>query len=86
MPKGIVLLTTPEGWRHTILTLEGGMLCGHLADATPATARATATTMAAGLARDVHGVRVDVTWGPPREPGTWTAQVTVSMPPPGSRR
>ncbi|MFF9120499.1 hypothetical protein ACF09Y_33860 [Streptomyces massasporeus] len=32
MPKGIVLLTTPEGWRHSVLTVEGGMLCGRLAD------------------------------------------------------
>ncbi|MCX5171264.1 hypothetical protein [Streptomyces antibioticus] len=88
MPKGIVLLATPEGWRHSVLTLEGGTLCGRLADvpvdADPATARAATAAMVAGLARDVHGARVDVTWDPPREPGSWTAQVTVAEPPPNA--
>ncbi|MEW2259696.1 hypothetical protein [Streptomyces sp. NPDC047869] len=82
MPKGIVLLTTPEGWRHSVLTAEGGMLCGHLADvpvtADPAEARAAAATMVMGLAHDFHKVRVNVTWDPPREPGSWTAQVTIA--------
>ncbi len=88
MPKGIVLLATPEGWRHSVHTLEGGTLCGRLADvpvdADPATARAAAAAMVAGLARDFHGVRVEVAWDPPREPGSWTAQVTVAEPPPNA--
>ncbi|MFJ9113889.1 hypothetical protein [Streptomyces sp. NPDC102283] len=82
MPKGIVLLATPEGWRHSVLTVEGGMLCGRLADVPVATApdeaQAAAATMVMGLAHDVHGVHVDVTWDPPREPGAWTAQVTLA--------
>ncbi|WP_369166431.1 hypothetical protein AB5J49_00375 [Streptomyces sp. R28] len=86
MPKGIVLLATPEGWRHSVLTVEGGMLCGRLADvpvnAGPAEARAAAAAMVVGLAHDFHEVRVDVTWDPPREPGSWTAQVTVAATPP----
>ncbi|OQR59696.1 hypothetical protein B6E66_33990 [Streptomyces maremycinicus] len=86
MPKGIVLLATPEGWRHSVLTVEGGMLCGRLADvpvdAGPAEARAAATAMVVGLARDFHEVRVDVTWDPPQEPESWTAQVTVAATPP----
>ncbi|MER5400753.1 hypothetical protein [Streptomyces sp. NPDC002599] len=88
MPKGIVLLATPEGWRHSVLTLEGGMLCGRLADvpvnAGPAEARAAAAAMVVGLAHDFHEVRVDVTWDPPREAGSWTAQVTVAAPPPNA--
>ncbi|MGW1210271.1 hypothetical protein ACWD5F_11590 [Streptomyces sp. NPDC002499] len=88
MPKGIVLLATPEGWRHSVLTVEGGMLCGRLADvpvnAGPAEARAAAAAMVVGLAHDFHDVRVDVTWDPPREPGSWTAQVTVAATPPNA--
>ncbi|MFE2537513.1 hypothetical protein [Streptomyces sp. NPDC059371] len=89
MPKGIVLLATPEGWRHSVLTVEGGMLCGCLADvpvnAGPAKARAAAAAMVVGLAHDFHEVPVDVTWDPPREPGSWTAQVTVAAPAPNTR-
>ncbi|MFF3420773.1 hypothetical protein ACFYW9_39895 [Streptomyces sp. NPDC002698] len=88
MPKGIVLLATPEGWCHSVLTLEDGMLCGRLADvpvnAGPAKARAAAAAMVAGLAHDFHEVHVDVTWDPPREPGSWTAQVTLAAPPPNA--
>ncbi|MEU3796009.1 hypothetical protein [Streptomyces fructofermentans] len=82
MPKGIVLLATPEGWRHTVLTAEGEMHCGRLADvpvnAGPTEVRAAAAAMVVGLAHDFHELRVDVTWDPPREPGSWTAQVTVA--------
>ncbi|MFE3552655.1 hypothetical protein ACFXN2_28765 [Streptomyces kronopolitis] len=85
MPKGIVLLATPEGWRHSVLTVEGGMLCGRLTDvpvnAGPAEAQAVAAAMVVGLAHDVHDVRVDVTWDPPGKPGSWTAQVTVASTP-----
>ncbi|MGW3390499.1 hypothetical protein [Streptomyces cinereoruber] len=81
LPKGIVLLATPEGWRHSVLTVEGGMLCGRLtgvaADADQAEARACAAAMVIGLAHDFHEERVEVSWDPPREPGVWTAQVTV---------
>jgi hypothetical protein len=88
MPKGIILLTTPEGWRHSVLTAEGGMLCGHLADvpviAAPAEARAAAAAMVVGLAHDFHEADIDVTWDPPREPGAWTAQVTVAETPPNA--
>ncbi|MEV5548623.1 hypothetical protein AB0L35_21275 [Streptomyces sp. NPDC052309] len=88
MPKGIVLLATPEGWRHSVLTVEGGMLCGRLAEvpvnAGPAEAMAAAAAMVVGLAHDLHEARVDVTWEPPREPGSWTAQVTVAATPPNT--
>jgi hypothetical protein len=86
MPKGIVLLATPEGWRHSVLTVEGGMLCGRLAEvpvsASPAEAQAAAAVMVVGLARDFHEERVDVTWDPPWDPGAWTAHVTVAAIPP----
>ncbi len=45
MPKGVVLLATPEGWRHSVLTADGGTVCGRLAGvpagADPAEARAS---------------------------------------------
>ncbi|MEW2574908.1 hypothetical protein [Streptomyces syringium] len=89
MPKGIVLLVTPEGWRCSVLTVEGGMLCGRLADlpvnAGPAEARAAATAMVVGLVHDFHELRVDVTWDPPGQPGSWTAQVTVASTLPNAR-
>ncbi|MFD4336750.1 hypothetical protein ACFWPP_06010 [Streptomyces anulatus] len=88
MPKGIVLLATPEGWRHSVLTVDGGMHCGRLTDvsvnADPAEARVAAAAMVAELAHDFHETRVDVTWNPPREPGSWTAQVTVAASSPNS--
>ncbi|MFD3842604.1 hypothetical protein ACFWWC_41130 [Streptomyces sp. NPDC058642] len=88
MPMGIVLLATPEGWRHSVLAVDGGMVCGRLADvpldAGPAEARAAAAAMVAGLAHDFHEERVVVNWDPPRDPGSWTAQVTVAAPPPNT--
>ncbi|MFG3149133.1 hypothetical protein [Streptomyces sp. NPDC048243] len=81
MPSSIVLLATPDGWRHSVLTEEGGLLCGRLADvaanAHPAQAQDAAAAMVAGLAHDVHGADIDVTWDPPRAPGSWTARITV---------
>ncbi|MFD5586509.1 hypothetical protein ACFWII_22235 [Streptomyces sp. NPDC127063] len=80
LPKAIVLLATPDGWRHSVLTVEGGMLCGRLsdvpADADPAEARTAAATMVMWLARHFHETEVEVTWDPPREPCSWTGQVT----------
>ncbi|MFE5796700.1 hypothetical protein ACFQ8C_29560 [Streptomyces sp. NPDC056503] len=81
IPKGIVLLATPEGWRTSVLTLEGGMLCGHLdvpIDTDPHDARAAAAVMVTELARDFHDTVVEVSWDPPREPWSWTARVALS--------
>ncbi|WP_129593415.1 hypothetical protein [Streptomyces sp. C] len=81
MPKGIVLLVTPEGWRHSVLTVEGGMLCGRLnvpVGTDPHDARAASARMVTELGRDFHGADVEVSWEPPQEPGAWTAQVTLA--------
>ncbi|MER6314288.1 hypothetical protein ABT237_11025 [Streptomyces sp. NPDC001581] len=81
LPKGIVLLATPEGWRTSVLTVEGGMLCGRLSvpiDAAPHDARAAAAVMVSELARDVHDTDVEVYWDPPQEPWSWTAHVTLT--------
>lgn len=82
MPVGIVLLRTPEGWRHQVSTVDREMHCGRVAgvsaDADPAEARDAAAAMAVRLAHDFHGVDVDVTWRLPQERGSWTAEVTVA--------
>ncbi|MFD7787651.1 hypothetical protein ACFV4Q_31850 [Streptomyces nojiriensis] len=81
IPKGIVLLATPEGWRTSVLTAEGGMLCGRLdvpINTDPQDARAAAAVMVAELARDFHNTDVEVSWDPPQEPWSWTAQVTLA--------
>ncbi|MER6445348.1 hypothetical protein [Streptomyces venezuelae] len=81
IPKGIVLLATPEGWRHSVLTMEGGMLCGRLdvpIHTDPQDARTAAARMVTELARDFHDTDVEVSWDPPQEPWSWTAQVTLA--------
>ncbi|MFD4134875.1 hypothetical protein [Streptomyces goshikiensis] len=81
LPKGIVLLATPEGWRHSVLTTEGGMLCGRLGipiDTDPHDARTVAALLVTELARDFHDTDVEVSWDPPQEPWSWTARVIVA--------
>ncbi|MEV7525168.1 hypothetical protein [Streptomyces sp. NPDC091371] len=77
LPKGVVLPATPDGWRHSVLTVDGATLCGRLSDKPldPEVALAAATVMLEELARDVHDTTVEVIWDPRREPWTWTAQV-----------
>lgn len=88
-PRDITLFSTPEGWRHSVRTMEGGTLCGRLVDvpvnASPAEAQAAAAAVVAGLAHDFHGAHIDVTWDPPGEPGSWTAQVLMVAPLPNTR-
>jgi hypothetical protein len=80
-PRGVVLLATPDGWRHNLLTAEGAMVCGRLpevpVDAAPEEARAAAAALVRDLARRFHGADVDVTWEPPRGPGSWTGRVVT---------
>ncbi|MFD5199292.1 hypothetical protein ACFWM7_03800 [Streptomyces sp. NPDC058375] len=89
MPKGVALLATPEGWRHSVLTEGGGTLCGRLTglppDTDPAEARAAVTAIVVGLAHDVNEADVDVFWDQPREPAFWTARVSIVEPPPSAR-
>jgi len=81
LPKGIVLLATPEGWRHTVLTAEGGMLCGRLAGvpvgADPEEAQLAAAAMLVDLAREFHRTSIKVTWDPPRGPTSRTGHITA---------
>lgn len=80
IPKGIVLLATPEGWRTSVLT-DDGMLCGRLdvpINTDPQDARAAAAVMVTDLARDFHDTDVEVRWEPPQEPWSWTGLITLS--------
>ncbi|MEU6832396.1 hypothetical protein ABZ894_27440 [Nocardia beijingensis] len=76
MPASIVLIATPEGWRHRIQDTRGGRLCGHLAripaDAAPDQARAAAVAMLREVARELRGAEIDVAWDA-REPLTGRA-------------
>jgi hypothetical protein len=77
MPRDIALLRTPQGWRHSLTTVDGALVCGRLtdvpADADPAVARAAATAVLTALCQDFHGTAIDVTWEPP---GSLTARIT----------
>ncbi|WP_405742366.1 hypothetical protein OG885_43670 [Streptomyces sp. NBC_00028] len=88
MPSGIVLLATPDGYRHSVLTEKGGMICGRLGNLPPnadaAGARAAAAALVVALAHDVHHTDVDVIWDPPQQAGSWTAQVSVAAASPGA--
>ncbi|WP_314252463.1 hypothetical protein [Streptomyces sp. DSM 40907] len=81
IPKGIVLLATPEGWRISVLTVDPGTACGRLdvpIDTGPQDARDAAALMVTELARDVHDTDVEVSWDPPRELWSWPARVTLA--------
>ncbi|WP_369384034.1 hypothetical protein [Streptomyces sp. cg36] len=82
MPEGIVLLGTPDGWRHSIRTTAGGMVCGQLsqvpAGAEAETAQAAATTMLQELARDLYGASIEVTWEPAHSGDSLTGSVRAT--------
>ncbi|MFD3494569.1 hypothetical protein ACFWWB_29030 [Streptomyces sp. NPDC058690] len=81
LPGRVVLLGTPGGWRYSVLTVDGGMLCGRLGGGPldAETARDAAAALVVELARDVHGTKVEVMWGPEREPLAWTGQVGLGV-------
>ncbi|MGW8361102.1 hypothetical protein ACWGK1_11090 [Streptomyces wedmorensis] len=71
------MLATPEGWGHSIRTVEGGMVCGRLSTELldPEVALAAAAANLKELARVLHDTAVEVVWDPRQEPWTWTGQV-----------
>ncbi|OXY88765.1 hypothetical protein [Streptomyces diastatochromogenes] len=76
MPESIVLLATPDGWRHSIHTADGGLLCGRL-DGVPADGEpeAAQTAVAALLGDLAGGTAVEVTWDPSPDSASWTGRV-----------
>lgn len=76
VPESIVLPAAADGWRHSIGTADGGMLCGRL-DGVPVGAEAeVAQAAAVELVRDLaEDAGVEVTWGASPEPDSWTGRV-----------
>ncbi|MFJ5228415.1 hypothetical protein ACIQBJ_00830 [Kitasatospora sp. NPDC088391] len=84
MPKDIVLLATPPGWRHSLVTSDGGFVCGHLPgipveDAERAKERAAA--MLSELGREFHGAVFEVVWEESTSPDSWTGHIHHSFEP-----
>ncbi|MET9539964.1 hypothetical protein ABZY16_21025 [Streptomyces sp. NPDC006553] len=82
LPEGLILLSTPGGWRRSLITVNGGIVCGGSlpgvpADADPREARAAAVLDVQDLARTVHRTEVDVVWEPVHDNGSRSAQVRV---------
>ncbi|MER5728344.1 hypothetical protein ABT084_08280 [Streptomyces sp. NPDC002138] len=73
MPKDIVLLATPSGWRHSTTTVDGTIICGMTrvpVTATAEQAKEGAAAMLRELGREFHGTALEVTWEPDRVPGS----------------
>jgi hypothetical protein len=71
----ITIYSTPGGWRHSMNTEKGALLCGALghlsADASADEAQAAATELVRGVGREFHSVDLDVDWGPADAEGWW---------------
>ncbi|GAA3081483.1 hypothetical protein GCM10020000_79230 [Streptomyces olivoverticillatus] len=82
LPKDIVLLPTPSGWRHSISTVDGGLVCGRLrelpADADAEQAMSVAAAMLMQLGREFHATALDVTWEPTQQSGSWCGRIRPS--------
>ncbi len=65
---GEILRAAADSRRCSVLTVEGGLLCGRLSDELPdpEVALDTATTILKELARDFHDTTVEVAWDPRR--------------------
>ncbi|HEU5357119.1 MAG TPA: hypothetical protein VFU65_21795 [Actinocrinis sp.] len=74
-PVSITIYPTPGGWRHSVSTEKGGLLCGALrhlpTDATGDQARAAATELVRSVGREFHSVELDVDWSPADTEGWW---------------
>ncbi|MEO3974867.1 hypothetical protein [Streptomyces sp. CAU 1734] len=77
LPGSIALVATADGWRYSVRTEEGGMLCGRLGDGPPGpeAVPAVAGEMVRELALTFHGTAVEVVWEPLREPGSRTGRI-----------
>ncbi|WP_327675571.1 hypothetical protein [Kitasatospora sp. NBC_00458] len=79
LPKDIVLVATPRGWRHSLVTSDGGFVCGHLpdlpAEADAELAKARATGMVRELGHGFHGAVLDVAWEEAGAPDSWVGRI-----------
>ncbi|MFI1176975.1 hypothetical protein [Streptomyces melanogenes] len=87
IPTQTTLLRMPDGWRYSFLTAAGGTVCGRLAElpseAGPGQAQRAAAAMVAALARDFHGVDVEVDWRRTGDSYTGTVRPARPEPAPG---
>ncbi|SOD90708.1 hypothetical protein SAMN06272765_6570 [Streptomyces sp. Ag109_G2-15] len=76
VPESIVLLATPDGWRHSIHTADGGLLCGRLdgvpSDGEPEAAQAVVAALLGDLTGDTG---VEVTWDSSPDSASWIGRV-----------
>jgi len=79
VPKDIVLLATPNGWRHSIRTEDGALVCGRLRDvpvgADTEQAKEGAAAMLRELGREFHGTVLEVAWGAAGPSGSWSGRI-----------
>ncbi|WP_104820439.1 hypothetical protein [Kitasatospora sp. MMS16-BH015] len=78
-PAWIVVLATPDGFRQSIRTVDGGLVCGKLpglpVDAAEVLVLETAAAMVRELGTEFHGEVLDVVWEADSAPGYWRGQV-----------
>ncbi|MER7702477.1 hypothetical protein ABTX81_06225 [Kitasatospora sp. NPDC097605] len=77
-PKDIILLATPHGWRHSLITSDGGFVCGHLPDVPvedAEQAKERAAAMLSERGREFHGTVFEVVWEESTSPGSWTGHI-----------
>ncbi|MFB7664889.1 hypothetical protein ACFC1R_13200 [Kitasatospora sp. NPDC056138] len=78
-PREIVLLATPGGWRHSVTTTDGALVCGRVpqvaVDADAEQAKDAAAAMIMGLGHEFHGIVLEVSWEPGRSAGSWNGRV-----------
>lgn len=79
LPKDIVLLATPSGWRHSITATDGALFCGRLSrvpvEADAEQAKDGAAAMLLELGREFHGTALEVMWEPTQLPGSLSGRI-----------
>ncbi|WP_157880393.1 hypothetical protein [Streptomyces katrae] len=82
IPKDIVLLATPSGWRHSTTTVDGTLICGRLTrvpiTATAEQAKEAAAALLVELGREFHRTALEVTWEPDQVPGSCSGRIHPS--------
>ena len=79
-PVEIVIYPDGGGWRHSVLTKKGGLLCGRLPSVTASdsdeVARDEATRLVLRIGAKYFEIGLEVEWAPADEPGWWVGTVT----------
>jgi hypothetical protein len=84
-PRSVTIYSTPDGWRFSLATENGGLLCGRYPEVPPTApfeeARVVAEQKIEQTAREFFDLSVDVHWQPGDEPGWWNGTVVNSAQP-----